>query len=345
MSHRMRAVIFHGPRQIRLEDVARPSVGPGQVLLKVGAALTCGTDFKAYRQGHKVLLGDPPSPFGHELSGTVVDVGDGVTTVRTGDRVVAANSAPCLARCYFCARGQNQLCENLKLHNGAYAEYNLVPGHIARHNLWKLPQTLPFPSAALAEPLACAVHGVDAVGCAEGETVAVLGAGPMALLLIQTLRARNCRVLVAGRSYENLETAKKAGAHETFSSLDEDIGAAVRKVTEGRGADAVFEAVGRPETWQQSLSMVRKGGRVCLFGGCASGTVVPIDAHRVHYEQLTLHGVFHHTPKYFKAAVDLLAAGKVAVDLLVRESIGLSDVPAFFAANADRSIPKAAVIP
>ena len=141
MSARMRAVIFHGPRRIRLEEVSRPKTGPGEVLLKVGAALTCGTDFKAYRQGHKVLLGALPSPFGHELAGTVVEVGKGVKAVRIGDRVVAANSAPC-DRCYFCGRGQNQLCDNLKLHNGAYAEYNLVPAHIARHNLWKLPDYL-----------------------------------------------------------------------------------------------------------------------------------------------------------------------------------------------------------
>jgi L-iditol 2-dehydrogenase len=167
----------------------------------------------------------------------------------------------------------------------------------------------------------------------------------MALLLIHALRARGCRVLVAGRSYENLETAKKAGATETFSSLDEDISAAVRNATDGRGADAVFEAVGRPETWQQSLSMVRKGGRVCLFGGCASGTMVPVDAHRVHYEQLSLHGVFHHTPKYFKAAVDLLASGQVAVELLIRQRIDLDEIPDFFETNAERSISKAAVIP
>lgn len=340
----MRAVVYHAPRDIRLESLPVPAPGPGEVLVKIGAALTCGTDFKAYRRGHPVLLGPLPSPFGHELAGTVAAVGAGIAGFKEGDRVVAANSAPC-DRCFFCARGQNQLCDNLKLHNGAYAEYNLVPAHIARHNLWKIPASLPFDQAALAEPLACAVHGVEALGVRADETVAVLGAGPMALLLVQALGARGCRVLVAGRGAQNLELARRAGAAETFSAHDGDAVAAVRSATEGRGADCVFEAVGLPETWTQAMAMTRKGGRVCLFGGCAAGTLVPVDAHRVHYEQLSLHGVFHHTPKYFKAAVDLLAAGKVAVDLLVSGSVALDDVPRFFAANADKSIPKAVVRP
>ena len=340
----MRAVLYYAPKQIRLEEVPMPKVGPGEVLLKVGAALTCGTDFKAYRRGHPVLLGPAPAPFGHELAGTIVETGEGVAAFSKGDRVVAANSAPC-DRCFYCARGQNQLCDHLKLHNGAYAEYNLVPANIVKHNLWKLPDHLGFREAALSEPLACAMHGVDAIAAREGETVAILGAGPMALLLIQALRARGCRVIVAGRSKANLDTARKAGAHETVSALDGDVAAAVRGLTEGRGADCVFEAVGLAETWKQSMSLVRKGGRVCLFGGCAAGTVVPVDAHRLHYEQISLHGVFHHTPKYFKAAVDLLAAKKVAVDLLIAGKIALDEVPAFFAEFADTSIAKSAVIP
>lgn len=341
----MRAVIFHGPRKIALENVPLPKPGPGEILLKVGAALTCGTDFKAYRQGHKVLLGDPPSPFGHELAGTVAAVGAGVSAFKEGDRVVCANSAPCDAGCYFCDRGQNQLCENLKLHNGAYAEYNLVPTRIVKSNLWKIPDSLPFERAALSEPLSCAVHGVDALGVQPGETVAILGAGPMALLLIMSAKARGARVLVIGRGKANLETAKKAGADAVCSTLDGDIGAFVRNESSGRGADVVFEAVGRADTWETSMTLVRKGGRVCLFGGCAAGTMVPVDAHRLHYSQISLHGVFHHTPKYFKSALDLLAAGKVNVDLLVDGRIKLDDIPSFFAANADKSIPKAAVIP
>ena len=341
----MRAVIFHAPRDIRLEEVPLPSPGPGEVLLKVGAALTCATDFKAYRRGHPVLLGPLPAAFGHELAGTVAAVGAGVTGVKAGDRVAASNSAPCLEGCFFCDRGETMLCERLKLHNGAYAEHNMVPANIVKSNLWTLPAGLDFKTAALTEPLASAVHGVDLMGAKEGETVAILGAGNMALLLITALRARGCRVIVAGRSRANLETARKAGAHETVSALDGSVEEAVRALTQGRGADCVIEAVGLAETYTQSMAMVRKGGRVCLFGGCAPGTMVPVDAHRLHYQQISLHGVFHHTPRYFKAALDLLAAGKVPVELLVSGTLRLDEVPAFFAKFADASIPKAAVLP
>lgn len=345
MTPRMaRAVLFYAPKTIRLVSVPVPSPGPGEVLLKVGAALTCGTDFKAYRQGHRVLLGDPPSPFGHELAGTVVGVGEGVSTFAPGDRVVAANSAPCDA-CFFCAQGQNQLCDNLKLHNGAYAEYNLVPAPIVKHNLYALPDSLDFAQAALAEPLACAIHAVDILHVREGESVALIGAGPMSLLLIGALRARGARVLVIGRGYENLWAALEAGAHETYSVNDDDAFAAARRATGGRGPDCVFEAVGQSETWQQALALVRKGGRVCLFGGCAEETVVPIDAHRVHYGQISLHGVFHHTPKYFKAAIELLGRGGINTGLLISQRIALAEVPAFFDRFHGRSSPKVAVIP
>ncbi len=340
----MRAVIFHGPKDVRLEEVVLPRPGRGEVVVKIGAALTCGTDFKAYRRGHRVLLGDAPSPFGHEMAGTVAAVGPGAERFTPGDRVVVGNSAPCDA-CFFCKRGQSQLCDNLKLHNGAYAEYNLVPAHIVRRNLHALPPGLAFETAALAEPLACALHGVDATRVVGGETAVVVGAGIMARLLVAALRARGARVLVVGRSRPPLDEVLGLGAEAVVGQGDGDPVAAVRALTDGRGADAVFEAVGLPETWEAAMSMTRKGGRACLFGGCAAGTKVPLDAHRVHYEELTLLGVFHHTPRYFTAALHLLATGKVLPAGMVDGSIALAELPRFFAENHDRSIPKKAVLP
>jgi L-iditol 2-dehydrogenase len=341
----MRAVLFHKPKDIRLEEIPIPSPGPGEVLIKVGAALTCGTDFKAYRQGHPVMLARTPTRFGHELAGTVAAVGAGVQGFKEGDRVVAANSAPCLEGCYFCARGQTQLCDHLSLHNGAYADYDLIPANIAKHNLYHLQDGVEFAAAALAEPLSCAIHAAAELSVNSGETAAIIGAGSMSLLLVSALASRGARVLVCGRSREHLELARQAGAHEVFSALDGDLVEAVRGATQGRGADHVFEAVGKAETWQQSLAMARKGGRICLFGGCAAGTLVPIDAHRVHYGQLSLHGVFHHTPRHFAAAVELLGRGALRADLLIRGRIPLAEVPDFYAKNCDTSNPKAAVIP
>lgn len=346
MTRAMRAVIFHGPRDVRLEEVPLPAPGPGEVVLRVGAALTCGTDFKAYRQGHKVLLGEPPAPFGHEAAGVVEAVGPGAAAFRPGMRVVAANSAPCGSEdCFFCRRGQPQLCDDLKLHNGAYAEYLRVPARIVRANLYELPAGLPFESAALCEPLACAVHGVDALGVEAGETAAVLGAGVMARLLLGALKARGARVLVVGRGREALKEAERLGADETVSALDRDPLEAARRFGAGRGPDCVFEAVGRPETWTQAVAMARKGGRVCLFGGCAQGTQAPVDAHKVHYGQLSLFGVFHHTPRYFQEALRLLSEGRVDARAFIGFEIGLSEVPSFFERHHDRSVLKAAVKP
>ncbi len=340
----MKAILFYGPQQIKLVDVPLPSPGPGQVLLKVGAALTCGTDFKAYRQGHRVLLGDLPAPFGHELAGTVVEAGPGVSGLKPGMRVVAANSAPCDS-CFFCLKGQNQLCDRLKLHNGAYAEYNLLPAQIVKHNVYPLPPELGFKEAALAEPLACAIHAVDVMRVEADERVAIIGAGNMSLLLIMALAQRGAHITVIGRSPARLALAARAGAHATVSALEGDASRAVRALSQDVGADCVFEAVGKPDTWEQAVSLARKGGRVCLFGGCSMGTRIPVDAHRLHYEQLCLQGVFHHTPKYFRQAVELLAAGRVRTELLIADSIPLEEIPSYFERTHRQSNPKVAVIP
>ena len=217
----MRAVVFYAPKDIRLVESPVPKPGAGEVLVKVGAALTCGTDFKAYRRGHPVLLGPLPARFGHELAGIVAQVGKGVKDFKEGDAVVAGNSAPCDG-CYFCARGQNQLCDRLKLHNGAYADYDLLPPNIVKHNLHKLPSGIELATAALAEPLACAMHAVDLLKVAEGESALIIGAGSMSLLLIQALFARKARVLVVGRGRANLDLAQAAGAHDVFSVEDGD---------------------------------------------------------------------------------------------------------------------------
>lgn len=340
----MRAVIYHGPKDIRLEEVPVPVPGPGEVLVKIAAALTCGTDFKAYRRGHRVLLGTLPAPFGHEMAGTVVSTGTGAQSWSIGTRVVVGNSAPCTG-CFYCDQGQNFLCERLKLHNGGYAEYNLVPANIALHNLHALPDAVPFTAAALSEPLACALHGAEEARVQGGETAVVVGAGIMGRLLLGVLRARGARVVMVGRGRAGLVASLALGATAAVSVDDGDPVKTVRALTAGRGGDAVFEAVGLSETWSTALAMTRKGGRVCMFGGCAAGTQVPIDAHRVHYEAMTISGVFHHTPAYFKAALGLLAAGIVSPRGLVQGSIALADVPRYFAENAARSQLKTAVLP
>lgn len=302
----MRALIFHGPGDVRLEEAPRPEPGPGDVLVRVEVALTDGTDAKAFRRGHPVLLGEPPSPFGHEFCG--IDVA-------SGRRVVAANSAPC-GKCAPCRRGQETQCERLfPLLNGAYAEFLLVPERIARVNLLPVPATLAPEVAALLEPLACCFHGVDAAGVQAGDTVAVLGPGPIGLMLCACVAdAGGWPVSVGGRP-ERRALAPAFGAQPG----------------DGVGADIVIEAVGTEEAWAEAVRLVRPGGTVVLFGGLPGGATPPLDAHRLHYEELTLRGAFHHTPRTVRAALAFLTSGAYPWAQLVTHEVGLGGVAALLA--------------
>ncbi len=341
---KMQAVFFHGPGDLRLQETPIPLAGPGELVVKICAALTCGTDFKAYRQGHPVLLARLPSPFGHEMAGTISEIGEGSDGWQLGERVVVLNSAPC-DRCYFCAQGTPELCDHLDLLNGAYAEYIRVPAHVTRHNVHRLPDAMDFATAALAEPFACALHAVDRMRLRSGDTVAVIGAGNMARLLVCALKAVEARVLVVGRNPQRLALAKAAGADDAICLPNEpDAIAAVRgRTTDGRGVDGVIEAVGLPETWAMSVGMARKGGQVCLFGGCARGAIAPLDAHRIHYHELRVFGVFHHRPQYVRQALELLGRGAAPRELFIDRRISLAEVPAFFAAHRNASALKAEV--
>jgi L-iditol 2-dehydrogenase len=341
----MRAVFYHAPGDLRLVETPIPAPGPGEVVVRIRAALTCGTDFKAYRQGHPVLLAQTPSPFGHEMAGTISEVGSGVTTLGEGDRVVVLNSAPC-DHCFYCQQGTPELCDHLELLNGAYAEYICVPSQITRQNVHILPEHLDFVDAALTEPLACALHAVDKMQLRSGETVALIGAGNMARLLICALKSVDARVLVIGRNPERLRLAMIAGADDVVDlSIEADAVEAVRRRTSGnRGADGVIEAVGKAETWSLSIAMARKGGRVCLFGGCAAGSKVELDTHRIHYNEISLFGVFHHRPAYVRKAIGLIGRGAVPRTLVIDREISLDEIVPFFAANRDASALKAAVM-
>jgi L-iditol 2-dehydrogenase len=315
----VRALRFHGPRDVRLEEVPDPVPESGDVLVQVEVALTDGTDAKAYRRGHPVLLGPPPSPFGHEFCG--IDTA-------TGRRVVAANSAPC-GECRPCRRGDETLCERLfPLLNGAYAELLLVPARIAARNLLPVPPGLAPEVAAMVEPLACCLHGVERAEVTSGQTVAVVGLGPIGLMLCAAARdAGGSVVAVGGRPERRI--------------LSADFGA---RAGDGRGADVVIEAVGTEEAWRHAVELVRPGGTVLFFGGLPRGTAVPLDSYRLHYEELTLRGVFHHAPRHVRAALAFLASGAFPWERLVTHRVGLEGVTALLA-DPPRDLLKAAVVP
>ena len=343
----MRAAMFYGAGDVRMEEIAVPKVAPGEVLIRVRAALTCGSDLKAYRQGHPVLLGDNyPAPFGHEVSGTIAEVGSGVQRFRRGMRVVAANSAPC-DRCYYCLRNQPNLCDNLNLLNGAYAEYIKVPAQIVKHNLYEIPDYLPFQAAALTEPLACAVHAFERLKIKEGDSVVVLGCGIMGLLFSAVAVHENARVIAIGRNERKLRLAEKIGAWQTIDvrKVLNPAQAARDFTAEQRGADFVLEAIGRPETWEEAMTMVRKGGTVCLFGGCKKGSSFSLNTHLVHYQEVSVRGVFHHTPTHFAKALKYLCEGVIDASHFIETELRLDDLSDYYQNALHKSFFKAAVIP
>lgn len=341
----MKTAFFYGPEDLRLEDIPTPSCGPGEVLVKIAAALTCGTDFKSYRRGHPVIFKSLPSPFGHEMAGTIAEVGDGVTQFSPGMRVVPANSAPC-GSCFHCDRSEFSLCEDLLFLNGAYSDYLIIPRRIVRKNLHVIPRSLSFETAALAEPLACAVHAVERLQIKAGEYVVVIGTGPMSLLLTQVLKEKGARIAVIGRTWEKLRHSERAGAEMLASALDGDPSAKIKTWAHaGQGPDVVIEAVGQPETWEQAVALVRRGGRVCPFGGCSRGSVFKGDTFRFHYDEVRLVGVFHHTPDCFREAIRLLIRGVIDPHLLIVGRKRLSAIGEIFYPGVTDTPLKIAVIP
>ncbi|MBI4605627.1 MAG: alcohol dehydrogenase catalytic domain-containing protein [Planctomycetes bacterium] len=307
-----RTVFLLGPERVEVRELPVPEPGPGDLLLRIEAATTCGTDVKVFRRGGHPRMLVVPGPFGHEMAGVVAASGPvpagGAQRWRAGDRVVVANSAPCGA-CGPCERDRENLCADLEYLNGAFGQYLLVPRRFAERSTHRIPDGVPFEVASLSEPLACVLHGVDACGLREPSDVAVYGAGPIGLLFAAALRAEGHRVVIADPNPARLEAGRALGAAEGVrierGGRQADL---VRPLArQGGGFDAAVDATGVPEVWSDAIASVRPGGIVNLFGGCAPGTTVPLDTHRVHYSEITLKGVYHHRPATFARALELLA--------------------------------------
>ncbi len=313
----MRAHLLVRPGQIRLAELERPVAGPDEVVVRVRAALTCGTDLKAFLRGHPKF--PMPTPFGHEFSGEVAEIGGKVNGFREGDPVMAVPTAPC-GQCYYCRRGDENLCDVVMNEYvlGAYAEFVKLPSRIVSLNLFPKPARLSFPEAALLEPLSCVVHGLSMVPLRPDAKVVIIGAGAIGLLHLLVLRAHGIEdVIVVGRGNKRVRKAREVGAHVVLEGGAEHALEPVLELTGGRGADIVIECTGQVEVWNVAPSLARRGGWVVLFGGCASGTVARFDTHRLHYDQVRLVSPFHFTPRAVRRAYDLLAGGTVVAHGLI----------------------------
>lgn len=321
MVKEMKAAVLYGKEQIRVETVPLPSMGPEDILVKVKAALTCGTDVKVFRRGYHARMIVPPALFGHELAGDIVAVGHAVTKFKIGQRVVAANSAPC-KECFYCRRNLENLCEDLLFNNGAYAEFIRIPARIVKYNLYEIPAHLTYQDAALIEPLACVIRGLDETNVKPGDNIAVIGLGPIGLMFVRLATAvYGARVIAIGRRQGQLDRAMRMGAAEAVSTADTtDIVGAVRALTDGRGVDVAIEAVGKPDTWDQAVHMLRRGGTVNFFGGCPNDSRVDLETSLLHYSEITCKASFHHTPYHIRKALDAVSRGHItARDFVNRE--------------------------
>jgi len=355
----VKAAILHGKEHIQIEDIAPPALKPGEVRIRIEAALTCGTDLKVFKRGYHAKMIVPPAAFGHELAGVISEVADGragsplpaarsnakdgahgvtrptdaVEAWRIGDRVVVANSAPC-GECFYCRAGQENLCEDLLFLNGAYAEAIVVPARLVQKNLLRLKPETDFRDAALVEPLACVVRGVEDTNLRAGQHVLILGAGPIGLMFATLAKNLGCEVTVAGRRAARLEAARRLGANQAIDIGDgRGLAAKIREATKTH-FDAVIEAVGHPNVWEAAVHLVRKGGVVNFFGGCPSGTSITLDTTLIHYSNLTLLASFHHTPHTIRRALAFIEAGVIRAADFVDGECPLTQLPELFRSMA-----------
>jgi len=328
-----------------MRDVTPPHPGPGELLIQVKCALSCGTDLKAFRRGHPMWT--MPTPFGHEFSGLVVEVGEGVDNFKAGDALMAAPTAPC-GICFYCQRGQENLCAQAmdKMLLGAYADYLLIPPHIVKQNAFRKPDDLSFEHAALLEPLSCVVHAQEIAQPQHFESALIVGAGPFGLLHLLALRERGVReVAIAGRGEDRLKWAAALGPDRVIDVRADDPEREVASLNHGFGPDLVIECTGQLDGWQESLSRVRRGGRVVFFGGCAPGTTLNVDTRRMHYDNLTLLAPFHFRPRDVKRAFQILSAGQVAVGAVINAHRSLDELAEVFSLLESGSILKCAITP
>lgn len=320
----MKTAYLVKPKKIEVLDIPKPEIKEGEVLVRVKAALTCGTDLKAYLRGHPLI--PMPGPFGHEFSGVIEEVSDSVNGFKPGDSVMLVHTAPC-GECAYCRRGIFNLCQVLKkdMMLGAFSEFVLVKSRVVRLNMFHKPEGVEFEEAAFLEPLSCIVHGINVLSPSKGERVLIIGTGPVGLLFLQVLKIMGLIVAVSGRNREKLNLAQRLGADMVFGTDENPL-----DFTDGFGYDYVVECTGQKEVWTKAVDLVRRGGTVLLFGGLKSGTEVCYDAGRLHYDEITLKGAFHYKPDDVKQAANLISSKRLKLKELISGSFALEEIPVAF---------------
>ncbi len=345
MSETSRAAFLLGPQRLDVRSTPIPKPGPGELLVRIEAATTCGTDLKVYRRGGHPRMLQPPCRFGHELAGTVLERGSAVVGWPIGERVVVINSSAC-GVCPACRSERENLCADLRYLNGAFAQTILIPERFVRTSTYRCPQSVPYELAALTEPVACVLHGIDRFPDEPIETVAVFGAGPIGLMFTAVLASRGHRVTLIDRVRSRLHIGLIMGAASTVQVTDGGELAKAHQIAERIGpVDLVVEATGYPEVWTEAFACVRPGGSMLLYGGYPPQTHVSLDAHALHYTELTVRGAYHHRPATVRHALDLIASGSVDLTPLLSAERPLDEIEAALHAMELRQALKVVIRP
>jgi L-iditol 2-dehydrogenase len=321
---------LYAPGDLRVEDALDPEAGSGELVVRVRSCSTCGTDAKIFHHGHHHI--SLPRVLGHEIAGEVVEVGAGVEGFAAGDRVQVIAAIPC-GECFYCRRGRETVCENLESigyqYDGGFAEFMRVPGKVLdREGVNRVPEHVPFEAASLTEPLACVLNGQEIADVGDGDVVVVLGGGPIGCLHVRLARARGASsIILADVNERRLELSARAEPDVAINSSKEDAVDAVRKATDGRGADVVITATGAGAAQEQALEMAAARGRISLFGGLPrDNSVIRFDSNLVHYRELIVVGAYGSAPRHNRAALELIASGAVQVQDLITHRLPLDRV-------------------
>jgi L-iditol 2-dehydrogenase len=321
---------LYAPGDLRVEDLPVPEAGPGDLVIRVRTCSTCGTDAKIFRFGHHHI--SLPRVLGHEVAGEVTEVGSGVGDWSEGDRVQIIAAIPC-GVCHYCRKGQHTVCEDLESigyqYDGGFAEFMRVPAKVLSvDGVNRVPEHVPFEQASLTEPLACVLNGQELAQVGEGDAVVILGAGPIGCLHVRLARARGAEtVVLIDVNQGRLDLAARAEADVSIDSTRDDPIDAVRKMTEGRGADVVITATGVGQAQEQALEMAAPRGRISLFGGLPKdNSTIRFDSNLVHYGEISVFGAYGSAPRHNREALSLIADGKVRVDDLITHRMPLADV-------------------
>jgi L-iditol 2-dehydrogenase len=340
----MKAAVYYGPRDVKVEEVTVPEIGERELLVKVHACGVCGTDVKTVLIGHPLIK--PPTVLGHEIAGEIVKIGKNVTDHQIGERVIVAPYAPDNI-CYYCLHGQYTLCTGLydeRPTPGGFAECVRVPPNIAKKGTLKIPQDVSYEEAALTEPLACCLHGIERCNVSVGDQVAIVGDGPIGLMHLQLARAKGAgKIVLTGQLDERLRLASELGADVTVNETREDPTTRVVSEMEERGADIVIVAMGSIKAAEQGLKLARKGGIVNLFGGFPGQSELRLDPNIIHYSEVTVTGTFGFSHITFARALQLISTRKVNVKRLITHRFKLNEILKAIDVSADRKGLKAVV--